>query len=132
MPMPRSPNPTPTERVEQRNLVRWACYTGVRKHLFAIPNGGLRDKRVAANLKLEGVEPGASDLMLAIPSNGKHGLFLEMKRKQGSKLTELQKIFMDKRIASGYEAKVAYGWEHGVQIITEYLGGSLNAFGKQN
>ena len=121
-------NITPKEEKEQENLVRWASYHWVGQHLFAIPNGGLRDKRVAARLKLQGVKPGVSDLMLAVPSRGKHGLFIEMKRAKGSRVSEEQQNFIDKRLEYGYEAKVAYGWEHAVYIITDYLGGSLNEF----
>jgi len=43
---------------------------------FAIPNGGLRNIKVAAKLKQEGVKAGVADLFVAL-SNGKyHGLFM--------------------------------------------------------
>lgn len=120
--------PCPKEDVEQTCLVRWASYHWLGEHLFAIPNGGLRNKRVATLLKAQGVKPGVSDLMLAVPSQGKHGLFIEMKRRKGGKTTEQQRKFIENRLHYGYEAKVAYGWHQAVEVITEYLGGSLNAF----
>ena len=120
--------PCPKEDVEQTLLVRWASHHWLGEHLFAIPNGGLRNKRVATLLKAQGVKPGVSDLMLAVPSQDKHGLFVEMKRTKGSKISKEQQKFIDARLLYGYEAKVAYGWKHAVEIITEYLGGSLDAF----
>lgn len=110
------------EEKEQEFLVRWANYHWFGRHLFAIPNGGLRDKRTAARLKVQGVKPGVSDLMLAIPSKGKHGLFIEMKRTKGGKLSIEQDAFLKDRESHGYEAKVAKGWKEASEIILGYLG----------
>lgn len=48
--------------------------------LFAIPNGGLRDKITAAKLKQEGVKKGVPDVFLPLPCRDYAGLFIEMKR----------------------------------------------------
>lgn len=47
--------------------------------IFAIPNGGDRDIRVASRLKAEGVRPGVPDLMLLTARRGYHGLVIELK-----------------------------------------------------
>lgn len=114
----------PTEEVEQIALVRWASYQNFYPYFFAIPNGGYRNKVTAVRLKAQGVRAGVSDLMLALPSKGKHGLFLEMKRRDRSKsrVSGEQKMFLEQQEAVGYETRVAYGWEHGVEIIENYLG----------
>src|SRR5258708_3842236 len=48
--------------------------------LFAIPNGGLRTKVTAANLKVEGVKRGIADVQLAVARGIFHALFIEMKK----------------------------------------------------
>jgi hypothetical protein len=111
----------PTEDVEQTKLIRWADHHWFGKHLFAIPNGGLRNKIVAAKLKAQGVRAGVSDLMLAIPSKDSHGLFIEMKRTQGSSTSESQKNFIKDRIYYGYEAHIAKGSKEAEAIILEYI-----------
>jgi VRR-NUC domain len=118
--------PTPLEAKEQEALIRWSQYHKLGEYLFAIPNGGLRDKRTARRLKLQGVKPGVSDLFFAYPCNGKHGLFIEIKRQGTGKLTKEQKEFMDRCLSVGYEAKVAYGWKEAVYILQTYLVGSRN------
>ena len=121
----------PLEAQEQEALIRWAQYYNFDDHnrkihkisdyLFAIPNGGLRDKRTGRRLKLQGVKAGASDLFFAYPCNGKHGLFIEMKRQGTGKLTKAQQEFMEQCRSVGYASEVAYGWEEAVRIIEDYL-----------
>jgi hypothetical protein len=44
--------------------------------MFAIPNGGSRDKREAANLKAEGVKSGVPDVFLPVPRHNYLVLFI--------------------------------------------------------
>lgn len=44
---------------------------------YAVPNGGLRNKRVAAGLKRQGVKAGVSDLAFVLP--GGRAAFIELK-----------------------------------------------------
>lgn len=110
-----------TEAQEQEALIKWAKLKKLDKYLFAIPNGGLRDKITAARLKRQGVKPGVSDLFFAHPSREKHGLFIEMKRRKGGKVTEAQAEFIQQCLALGYEARVANGWVDASEIIKNYL-----------
>lgn len=91
------------------------------KMLFAIPNGGKRNVITAANMKREGVKPGVPDLFLAFPSNGYHGLFIEMKKRKGGKVSDSQREWIRNLTACGYMAEVCEGWEKAVEIITKYL-----------
>jgi len=50
------------------------------KTAFAIPNGGKRDLREAANMKAQGVKAGVYDVFIPVPRGPWHGLFVEMKR----------------------------------------------------
>ena len=67
--------------------------------VFAIPNGGSRNKIEAANLKREGVLAGVSDLILVYPGRI---VFVEVKSRNG-KLQESQKLFRDTVQKLGYE-----------------------------
>lgn len=58
-------------------------YPSLRGRLFAVPNGGRRDKKTAAKLKAEGVVAGVADLIL-LKSNRDYGaLLIEMKTLKG-------------------------------------------------
>ena len=110
------------EHQEQVALIQWFRLQHPKqiKCLWAIPNGGVRNIGTAIKLKREGVVPGVSDLFLMIPNSTKHGLFLEMKAKSG-KLTTDQKEFISLAESMGYDAKVAYSYEEGKEIIKKYL-----------
>lgn len=88
--------------------------------LFAIPNGGLRDKITAAKLKAEGVKPGVSDLFLPVPRGKWHGLFIEMK-KPGEGPTPKQVQFIADMKKMGYGACVCIGWEQATATLLAYL-----------
>ena len=71
-------------------------YPCLSKRLFAVPNGGYRDRRTAAKLKDEGVISGVSDLILLKPNKHFHALLIEMKvtekySRQSSEQKEWQK-----------------------------------------
>jgi hypothetical protein len=86
---------------------------------FAIPNGGLRNIKVAAKLKQEGVKAGVADLFVAI-SNGKyHGLFIEVKVGKNRQQPN-QKIFEQKVLENGYQYKVVRSIDEMVAVIREY------------
>jgi len=65
--------------------VRWfrLQYSKLSLNLFAVPNGGRRDKVTAGKLKAEGVVAGVADLLLLVPSGCFHGLAIEMKTRTG-------------------------------------------------
>ena len=69
----------------QRNCVTWfrLCYPALRLNLFAVPNGGRRNRVEASIMKAEGVVAGVADLLLLYPSLGYHGLCIEMKTPKG-------------------------------------------------
>jgi hypothetical protein len=111
------------EHLAQSLLIKWfrLQYPLMAKCLFAIPNGGARHIGTAIKLKQEGVTAGVSDLFLMIPSNGKHGLFLEMKKDKSAKLQQNQEDFLNLAESMGYGAEVAFGFEDGIEKIKKYL-----------
>lgn len=114
-----------SEHAEQVAIFEWvnlhmAKYPQL-KNLFAIPNGGHRDRNTGAMLKREGVRAGVPDLMLAYPSNGYYGLFVELKRRDGGTASFLQVDWINRLQQAGYMATVAHGAKDAVKIIKDYL-----------
>lgn len=87
----------PTESAVQRALLDWFAWVLPDAVVFAVPNGGKRDKVTAAKMKREGVLPGAPDLIVVW-----RGIvfFVEVKKHDG-RLSEAQKTFRDAVEAQG-------------------------------
>lgn len=123
-----------TEHAHQCALFCWAALPDVRakypqlEWMFAIPNGGERNIRVAGQLKAEGVKAGVLDIFLPVPkitqflstTFTKHGLFIEMKVKP-NKPTEEQDKFACAVYMLGYETHLCYSWEDARDKIVDYL-----------
>lgn len=162
-----------TEHGEQRALFGWAkmaewygfaaawddnAYAGDDRHkdavgvpelhwLHAIPNGGLRDKKTAAKLKVEGVKRGISDVFLPLVMRGVaplgnviptlySGLYVELKRQaemvEGVRKAEIigrragttsdeQNDFVAYARAQGYAVSVCFGWRAAAMDIQKYV-----------
>ena len=112
------------EHYEQVKLFNWAKEKeSLHLHLslmFAIPNGGKRHIGTALKLKNEGVKSGVPDVFLAVPKNGKSGLFIEMKYGK-NKPSANQKWWIDSLRVEGYETVVCYGFEEARDAIIKYL-----------
>ncbi len=81
---------TESEHDLQKACVDWFRYqyAGLWQRLFAVPNGGLRNRVTAARMKAEGVLPGVADLILLVPRHGFGALLIEMKTKAGRQSPE--------------------------------------------
>lgn len=117
-------NRAPKTESEHQLVVMTYCRTNGDerlKRIFHIPNGGMRSKREAAELKSIGVKPGVSDLFLPAMVGGYGGLWIEMKTTDG-RLSEEQQAWLNEMNESGYKAHVCYGWQEAIQRIDEYMG----------
>jgi hypothetical protein len=112
------------EDLEQATLIQWcnlqSCKYSELKLIFAIPNGGYRNKAEARKLKATGTKSGVPDLFLPVPRSPKHGLFIEMKVGR-NKCTDNQKKWIRNLLEQGYEVKVCYSCEEAIQVIKKYL-----------
>lgn len=114
----------------QRDVLKFLAlyHPAARKCVVRIMNEG---KRTAAGHTLAvalGMHPGASDLMLAFPSKGYHGLWLEIKP-PGYKATPSKMLHHQRQLnfikhmkSMGYHGDVGVGLDECVRIIKEYLG----------
>jgi len=101
--------------------------------VFAIPNGGFRNKLTAARLKAEGVLAGASDLFVSEPRLGYHGLYVEMKRTRGGRVSPKQAKFGKRALARGYAAIVcAGGARSALATIEAYLAENEDLFERRS
>ena len=116
--------PTPSESGEQIALFEWAEYQKgaypILRWMFHVPNGGLRDIRTAAKLKAEGVKPGVPDIVLPAARGGAHGLYVEMKSREG-KPTKEQLDFHDALRSEGYYVAICHSTDEAIQTILTYL-----------
>jgi hypothetical protein len=113
------------EDFEQELVMRWAdgqvdSWPELAL-LYAIANGGFRSKRTAATLKRTGVKRGVPDLCLPVARGGFHGLYVEMKRLKGGRLSPEQKHWLNELSAQGYETTCCEGHEAAIAVIKDYL-----------
>ena len=113
------------EHKEQAHLIQWADTVITQQHpnagkLFAIPNGGHRNKHVALKLKEEGVRAGVLDLFFPEARGGYFGLWIEMKvRPNKPTLEQLARI--QQHLDDGYYAAVCYNHEQAQTLLLWYL-----------
>jgi hypothetical protein len=127
----RSPLKIPTENQEQRAFIKY-----IREHkpelapfVVKITNElqGLSIGQ-GCNLKLLGLNPGASDIFIAKPSGGFCGAWIEMKRRkqytkseQNTECWLKQVQFLDLMRENGYFSSMSWGAEHAIKLLDEYL-----------
>ena len=131
------------EHKEAKALIKWRNLQLGRypclKTLIHIPNGGMRNLRVAQKLKAEGTKPGVSDYLLPVARKYDywyrheanhtfdllmvkmyHGLWIELKA-NGNKPTPEQHEWMNDMRDQGYAAFWCDGWYEAAEIIVAYL-----------
>jgi len=113
-----------SEHHTQVACVNWFSmqYPKYKALLFAIPNGGKRSIGVARKMKAEGVKKGVPDLFFALPNDGYHGLFIEMKSATGS-LSSDQKMYLKMLHQNGYRVEVCKSFDNFKVAIESYLVG---------
>lgn len=115
----------PTESQEQRAVFE-VCTTLVHKYpelelLYHVPNGGKRDAVIGAKLKAEGVKAGVPDLVLPVARAGYHGLYIELKRQHGGRLSGAQRDWCRNLTRQGYCVLVCRGANEALNMLVKYL-----------
>jgi hypothetical protein len=118
------------EHIEQAAVFAWArlaepAYPELAL-LFAVPNGGVRNKVTAARLKAEGVKRGVPDMWLPVARGDCHGLVIELKAK-GGRPTPEQRVWLAALEAQGWRALVCVGREQAIAALEQYLGMAATA-----
>lgn len=102
----------PSEHEEQVRLVHWFKKNYPDVGIFAIPNGGHRNKVTAYKMKMEGQSKGVPDLFIP-----EWRLFIEMKRQKGGSLSTEQKEWKEYLDSVGYRVEVCRGFEEAKKVI---------------
>ena len=120
---------TPLEASEQAALFQWSKVMSIKESrlqwLFAIPNGTAASSPAeAVKAKRTGRKKGVPDLFLPVPIREYHGLFVELKRRNGrmSDLSDEQSQWIQTLTEQGYKTAVCFGWEDAAKTISIYLG----------
>ncbi len=88
--------------------------------LFAIPNGGARNKREAGILKAEGVTAGVADMILLTPSGGYGALCIEFKTDEGRQ-RQSQEEWQQAAETAGNKYVIVRSIEDFIREINTYL-----------
>lgn len=114
-----------TEEQEQIVVFQWAAMSEGRfpmlKMMHHCPNGGGRSITEAVRFKAAGVKKGVPDIFLPWASGVYHGLFIELKREKGGRLSREQADWLLALNEAGYKAVCCHGADEAIKTITEYL-----------
>ena len=108
----------------QQSCVKWfrLQFPEIGLLLFAVPNGGARNKREAGILKGEGVTAGVADMILLKPSGGFASLCIEFKTEEkGSTQRETQKQWQKAAEAAGNKYVICRSFDDFRKEVISYL-----------
>lgn len=111
-----------TESNEQIAAMDWLRlqHSNIALHTLHIGNERKASYYAGYIMKRMGVLKGASDLFMAWPNSGYHGLFIEVKSKVGRPSPE-QKAFIGRMRDVGYKAEICYGADEVIHTMQDYL-----------
>lgn len=124
------PKPVRAKRVDREGVEQAALITELRIRMpevadliYHVPNGGHRLKKVAADLKNQGVVPGIPDLVLTMARGGYFGLYIEFKATPpyDAAISASQHERIRKLNEQGYLAVVCRGHFDAMEQIRAYL-----------
>lgn len=114
-----------SEDGQQLALLCWCALNATKypelKWLYHIPNGGSRHKAEAGKLKGMGVKSGVPDLCLPIKRGAYSGLYVELKKLKGGKVSDEQDAWIALLQSQGFGAIVCHGWIEARNVLVEYL-----------
>lgn len=121
----------PKEEAEQIALFDWARYAAAQipelKALVSSQAGVRLSIGAAVKAKRAGMRIGYPDIFLPVPRGTLHGLYIELKRASGGKLSPDQEAWRDFLQANGYAWACCKGFEEARKVIVGYLNMPLPA-----
>ena len=127
---PFKQKPVRTKRIDREGLEQAALITELRirmpevaELIYHVPNGGHRLKKVAADLKDQGVVAGVPDLVLTMARGGYFGLYIEFKATPpyDAPVSVNQHGWVGRLNEQGYLAIVCRGHFDAMEHIRAYL-----------
>ena len=112
--------PTPEYKI-QAALIVYLDLRYPRMLRIVAPGAGMAMNRGnAMKMKRMGYQKGTPDIVILEPSNGYHGLLIELKSEKG-RLSKEQAEYLAKAKAKGYRCAVCFSYKEAVKIIDSYL-----------
>ena len=115
----------------QRNVFLWAQMLCREHPELELLNASLNGVRLtigqAKKVKKSGMRKGYPDLFLPVARGGYHGLYIELKRKKGGKVSESQLWWLERLELQGYYTTIARGFNETVAVILRYLKGEIKS-----
>jgi hypothetical protein len=91
--------------------------------LFSSSNGDIPTSKKSGYLAVQrGYSKGIPDLMFFEPRHGYYGFFLEIKRDDKSKVSDEQKIWIERLKARNFRAEVGVGLDECMKLVDCYFG----------
>lgn len=121
---PSPKKPADIEHQIQCSCVCWfrLVYPQLKYLLFAVPNGGRRDKVTGGKLKDEGVLAGVADMILLVSNGGYSSLCIEMKTPDGIQ-RDTQKLWQKEVEAAGSKYVICRSIDDFMSEVNGYLKG---------
>lgn len=127
------------EQIHHINTVNWFNYhfPELEEDFHHFANERKIEKKGGAEyyqgklLKRMGVKRGVADFFLALPQNGKAGLWIELKVGK-NKPSQEQKAFLARKLQRGYECACVWGTEAAREVIKAYLKDYINSCSMKN
>ena len=113
-------NTSPTEAEEQAVVIEFCDL--MRIPAIHVANEGKRTLANGRQLVRMGLRRGFPDLFFPAARQGYHGLFIELKRVKGGRVTEHQQKWIDYLNRHGYRAVICYGADEAIREIKSYFG----------
>lgn len=87
---------------------------------FAVPNERKCSIQRRISMRKAGVKSGIPDIMIPLPNERYHGLFIEMKVKP-NKATPEQKVMLHALALAGYYSVICWSAEEAIEVTSDYL-----------
>ena len=117
----------PSEAEEQKALFQWAelnkAKYPVLELMYHIPNEAKRSPAGGYYMKQQGMKRGVPDICLPVPAHHYTALYIEMKRRDGGRVSNEQHGWIQALNRVGNLAVVCHGWDEARMVILEYLRG---------
>ncbi len=117
--------PIDREGQQQATFMQWLQrqYPALWANSFHVPNGGHRNKVVAAKLKKEGVKAGVPDLWFMQARGAHPALVIEFKaaRPNSAAVSKEQKQWLTDLAAQGFSCHVAKGIDEAQALVRAYM-----------
>jgi hypothetical protein len=110
------------EQIDHINIINWFNheFPDLEEDFHHFANERKCSVMQGRTLKRMGVKKGVLDFFLALPANGKYGLWLELKVGKNQPTAE-QKDFAWRKMMRGYEVSFVWGFEEAKVSILSYL-----------